>query len=199
MIEGPVFQMCLVPPIAIQICCSFLSTMFQVHTAGNYWPKRLGCHLHEDKECFCEQALGMAVWFAISKGWFILIHLSFETALTWAALKYSLACLCFGNWLYLAVSGACLATKPLHCTLCWAEIRKRRVRDQEWRKGPQITYGKDCGSHGCEMIIIYYCQCSSNLCFVVMFLLSVIFHTDKRKTPLEVMKWECHPLKAGTF
>lgn len=46
---------------------------------------------------------------------------------------------------------------------------------------------------------------SFNFCLVAMLLLSVIFHTDKRKAPLEVIKWElnvelkCHPLKAGTF
>lgn len=117
------------------------------------------------------------------------------------------ACALSGNWLSHAVTGACLTTKPLSCTFHWAKIRKNqgeRTRMGEeatnyiWVEGLRFTWLRDV------FIYFFFSQCSFNLCFVVMLLLSVIFHTDKRKTSLEVIEWEVWnwsaiPWKQGYF
>lgn len=169
------------------------------------------CHLPEDEES-CEQPLDTAVWSVHTQGLICIeatFFWKFLKALTCAAFKCSFACLCF-VW-ELAVSCCNWSLFDYQAiALCFSLGQDKEKPGRENKNGEEAT--KYIWAEGLRLTLLrdvfifffFFSQCSFNLCFVVMPLLSVVFHTDKRKTSLEVIEWEVWnwsaiPWKQGYF
>lgn len=76
-----------------------------------------------------------------------------------------------------------MITEQLYCVFL---LNQDKEKQGETRKRMQITYEKDCGSHGCFGFLANI----NGLCLVVTLLLSINFHSCEGTTSLNVIKWE---------